>query len=225
MSQGYTTGGPAPEGPTITGDPLATRLAEIIREVRPGGRLPSERDLAIRLGVSRTALRDRLRSLESSGILRRRSGSGTYVEPVNPDAVTRTLTAAVNFSDLSAESLFSTLDALDRQAVREAAVRADRAALDRLEATLQGMRDGTQPSQILAAHHAFHEVLVEAAGNPAVSFLRAGVVGSLRDAGLLWPSYRSDAPLVVPPGLYERHRRICHAVAKHDPAVAMLAFD
>ncbi|MGA8114557.1 MAG: GntR family transcriptional regulator [Actinocatenispora sp.] len=225
MSQGYTTGGALPELPDITADPLATRLAEIIREVRPGGRLPSERDLAIRLGVSRTALRDRLRSLETAGILRRRSGSGTYVEPVNPDAVTRTLSAAVNFSDLPVDSLFSALDALDRQAVREAAVRADRAAIDRLSATLDGMRDIAQPGGAMAAHHRFHEIMVEVAANPAVQFLRAGVVGSLREAGLLWPNYKGDAPLVVPAGLYERHRRICHSVAKHDPAAAMLAFD
>ncbi len=230
MSQGYRTGAASHSHShllsDIAADPIEAGLAAIIREVRPGDRLPSERELASRLKVSRTALRDRLRSLESAGILRRRSGSGTYVEPVNPEGLTRTLAAAVAFCGLPKDSLLTALESLDRQAVRDAAVRADPAALDRLSVALDTMRHAAEPADALAAHRTFHEVLVEAAGSPAVRFLRTGVLGALRDAGMLWPDYTTgETPLAVPTGLYERHERIYQAIARHDPLAAMLAFD
>ena len=46
--------------------------------LRPGERLPSERDLAERLGVSRPSLRDALSELQESGLLEARAGSGIF---------------------------------------------------------------------------------------------------------------------------------------------------
>lgn len=216
--------GPLADPPDALADPLAMRLAAIIREIQPGERLPAERELATRLGVSRTALRDRLRFLESAGILRRRSGSGTYVEALNPQALTRTLGVAVTFSGLPAESMFTALDALDRQAVREAATHADRTQLTVLRSALEGMRDD-RPDAVLTAHEEFHEALIAAAASPALTLLRAGVVGALRKAQLVWPDRPDSAEVLPPPGLYERHQAIYRAIAAGDPAAAAAAFD
>ncbi|BCJ26783.1 GntR family transcriptional regulator [Actinocatenispora sera] len=224
MSYGYTGDGPLADPPDALADPLAMRLAAIIREIRPGERLPAERELATRLGVSRTALRDRLRFLESAGILRRRSGSGTYVEALNPQALTRTLGVAVTFSGLPAESMFTALDALDRQAAREAATQADHAQLAALRQALEGMRD-VRPNAVLTAHEEFHDAMIEAAASPALTLLRSGVVGALRKAQLVWPDRPDSADAVPPPGLYERHRAIYQAIAAGDPTAAGAAFD
>ena len=52
-------------------------------ELRPGGRLPSERDLADQVGVSRNVLREAFHVLEERGIVVSRAGDGRYVRPVN----------------------------------------------------------------------------------------------------------------------------------------------
>jgi GntR family transcriptional repressor for pyruvate dehydrogenase complex len=54
------------------------RLLEA-RQLKPGDRLPPERDLAIQMGVSRPSVRSGLRSLQTMGIVRSRQGSGTYI--------------------------------------------------------------------------------------------------------------------------------------------------
>ena len=58
---------------------LHDQLGQIIATITPGGRLPSEPELAEHLSVSRATLREAMRTFETQGIIRRRQGSGTFV--------------------------------------------------------------------------------------------------------------------------------------------------
>jgi len=64
---------------------LHDNLGKIIASAAPGERLPSEPDLAQKLGVSRATLREAMRTFETQGLIRRRQGSGTFVS--HPSAV------------------------------------------------------------------------------------------------------------------------------------------
>src|SRR5216683_7779752 len=55
--------------------------------LRPGDKLPPERELAERFGVSRTAVRDAIRVLEFVGLVEPRQGEGTVVRDLSPDAL------------------------------------------------------------------------------------------------------------------------------------------
>src|SRR5437763_15490918 len=70
-----------PERRGRTSEEVVTQLREMIHrgELRPGDRLPPERDLAKMLGVSRPTLRAGLRSLAAVGVLQSRQGAGTFV--------------------------------------------------------------------------------------------------------------------------------------------------
>jgi GntR family transcriptional regulator len=70
---------------TSTTQKLHENLGNIISATLPGGRLPSEPELARQLGVSRATLREAMRTFETQGLLRRRQGSGTFV--VHPSQV------------------------------------------------------------------------------------------------------------------------------------------
>src|SRR5215213_9307922 len=66
---------------TTTSEEVISRLREMIHngELRPGDRLPPERDLAKLLGVSRPTLRAGIRTLAAVGVLQSRQGAGTFV--------------------------------------------------------------------------------------------------------------------------------------------------
>lgn len=58
---------------------LQNELANLISQTSPGGRLPSEPQLARQLGVSRATLREAMRTFEGQGLIRRKQGLGTFV--------------------------------------------------------------------------------------------------------------------------------------------------
>jgi GntR family transcriptional regulator len=105
---------------------LQSDLAALISQTAPGERLPSEPDLARRLGVSRATLREAMRTFEVQGLIRRRQGSGTFVVGKVPvieagleqleslETMAERLGLEVTVGDLQIESL-----AADAEAARQ----------------------------------------------------------------------------------------------------------
>src|SRR3954468_18136103 len=88
-----------------TSEEVISQLREMIHrgELRPGDRLPPERDLAKLLGVSRPTLRAGIRSLAAVGVLQSRQGAGTFVvkaasSPVLDSNPLRLMASLHNFS-------------------------------------------------------------------------------------------------------------------------------
>lgn len=227
MGQGQNaTERAAPEEPVVAAgtDPLVARLTAIVRQIGVGNRLPSERDLAIELGVSRTALRDRIQTLVGVGILRRVTGAGTYVQELDSSGLAFTLNVGLLMSHLPLQSLTSVRQALERQAAAEATVDSDPVLVAYLGRELRIIAESDDDAEVDDADFRFHVALLRAARNPALSFFADALSGVLREAQKHGREQMrrigGDRAAMI-----DMHQTIYDGVSSGDPESAMRAVD
>jgi GntR family transcriptional repressor for pyruvate dehydrogenase complex len=107
-------------------------------DLKPGHKLQSERDLAEKYGVSRSAVREALRSLERGGVIELRKGpkGGTFIRHANSDLVTQSLNDVLDFGGISIASLTESRTIVLSAVVRLACERGTEADFDRLEESI-----------------------------------------------------------------------------------------
>ncbi len=170
MSAGFTG---YDVGMAVTDDAIL-RIKEMIvsGELHPGDRLPPEKELGERLGVSRSSLREAVKALEVIRVLDVRRGDGTYVTSLEP----RLLLEAMNFvvdlhTDTSVLEIFAVRRILEPAATGLAATHLTAEQLAGLE-TLMDAAHADDPIEALVEHDlAFHLAIVEGTGNEYLSRL------------------------------------------------------
>jgi GntR family transcriptional repressor for pyruvate dehydrogenase complex len=200
-------------------DRIAQQILKYISTegVKPGDRLPSERDLAALLGVSRPSVREAVKALEAQGRLRVRHGQGVFVasQPAGQD-----LRAALGQQDLTPDELFLMREVLEVPAAGWAASAGDGERITAMAAALDDLNlaaAATPPDVVLVQEldAAFHMRIVEATGN---RFL-CQTLGVLQ--GLLASGVQSTSMI---PGRTARarteHERILDAVRRGDSVAA-----
>jgi DNA-binding FadR family transcriptional regulator len=204
----------------IEADLLEGRLA-------PGDRLPGERDLAAKLGVGRSSVREALRVLESMGLVRTATGSGPSAGAMIVAAPQGGLATLLRLQ-LAAQG-FPFADVVATRAVLEASVvealaaRArdgevlDLAEPDSLLAAMSA--DGLDPDDFLALDARFHLSLAEASGNAVVVAVMAGLRTAIESYAREGAAAVPDWPALVA-GLRAEHAAVLDAVRSGDPELA-----
>lgn len=203
-------------------DLIARRILELIASdrLRPGDRLPPERDLAAKLGTSRPSLREALRSLKAQGVVDIRHGSGVFVaEP----AMTRSLREALVAQEVSLSELFDMREALELPAAGWAARHHDPGKLAAVQQAFDilmaaSLEDEVEWDRLRDLDAAFHLCIVQAAGNRFMT-QTLGVLHEILSRGM-------ETTLRVPGRLEKSradHERILDAVLAGDAAGARRA--
>lgn len=199
---------------------LARRLEERILsgQAAPGEALPSERDLSASYGVSRSVVREAIRTLASQGMVRSVHGSGTWIEPPSGRPISLGIEHMLRRSSVRLEDLAEVRLPLESAIAEIAARRRTPQQLDRLAAAQAVLGD---PERDLADHVRadleFHAVLAEATGNPFFGIVLAPI------QELLIESRRRTLGRHGADLAHRHHQRIFEAVRDHDPAAALAA--
>jgi len=144
---------------------VAQQVADLIQsgELPPGERLPAERELAKRLGVSRPTIREAMIALEIAGLVEVRTGTGVFVRDTTPTAIDA---GQVPFD--VGPSPFDVLGArllIEPEIAALAALAADDARLASVANCIKRLREAPDHDQSLAADQEFHASLARATGN------------------------------------------------------------
>lgn len=155
---------------------LETRILEA--SLRPGDRLPSERDLAVEMGISRPSLREAIQKLVSKGLLTTRHGGGTYVTDGLQAPFVDPWQDMLRGHPTLQRDLLEFRHMLESQAADLAATRATDADLARIGAAYQALHaayDRDDLALAIAADVAFHQAIAESAHNVMIGQLSSSL--------------------------------------------------
>lgn len=138
-------------------------------ELKPGQRLPSERELVTQFGTSRATVREALRVLESNGLVRSRPGdpNGPEVLPFTSGGLEKQMRRLARTDQLTLSQLLVSRMMLDSTANRLAATLRTPEQLAEMEAAIAAMRAAIDVGYeaFSEADFAFHEAVAQASGN------------------------------------------------------------
>jgi GntR family transcriptional regulator, transcriptional repressor for pyruvate dehydrogenase complex len=193
--------------------------------LRPGERLPAERELSERLGVSRPSLRDAVADLQSRGLLASKPGAGIFVADVLGSAFSPALVQLFATHDAA---VFDYLD-FRRDMEGLAAERAARLASDTdlrvVNTIFQKMEAAHQkrdPSDEAALDAQFHMAIIEASHNIVMLHMMRSMFDLLRE-GVFYNRQVMFRQRTTREALLDQHRAINMALQARDPAATRAA--
>ena len=199
--------------------PLSDRVAEqlqdaiVARTFEPGDLLPSERELGERFGVSRTVIREALRSLAAKGMLVTQSGRGIRVAAADSRTVADSLHLYLRgIGGIDYSSVHEVRTLLELRIARLAAERATDEQIAELQTVFERMRAASDPEVASIEDLAFHRTIAAMTGNPLFPVLIdsiRGVLLEIRRATLGVPGRSTE--------VVGYHERILARISARDP--------
>lgn len=212
-----------PIRPKKISEEIVDQIKQLISkgELKPGDRIPSERELATMLGVSRPSVREAIMVLEAMGFLDSRQGGGTFVKALTEGSIMDPLAKLVEKRDPELlRSLAEVRMGLESWSAYLAAQRAtdrDIAELRRLYYVMekQAARGGWNPEVDAEFHYA-----ITSASHNSLQMHVLDSIHSLFNATIqvaLMEFYRQEGHIQL---LLTHHRQIMEAIANHQPEQA-----
>ncbi len=216
----------------VTFRPIRTRRAfeeicERIREqlalgvLKPGDKLPAERDLAQQLGVSRNVLREALRSLEMAGILKLQKGvkGGAFIREGDTGRMNEVMRDMLSLGTISVRELSEARINVIDLVVRLACVSARQRDFEALEANIEKTDVATREGRLLdrvECSREFYNLLAESTGNKVIIM----IVNSVTDIHMRFVYAKVASSGAATPRLTDKRRQFLAALRGRDVATA-----
>jgi len=197
------------DGETAAGAQVVDHVRREIEAGRlgPGDRLPPERELAQRMGVSRPSLRSGLRTLTAMGIIHARRGAGTFIVEGPPHLGKAPLQFMAALHGFTLDQMYEARRMLEVGAAGLAAARATGDQLVGMADEITGMYATLDDPQAFLRHDlAFHRAVAAGSGNPIV----ATIIGTLVE--IIWEAGRVSMEGVSLRESADAHRRVYDAI-------------
>lgn len=203
------------------GEQVAGHLREMIveGEIGAGQTLPPERELARQFAVSSTVIREALRTLSTSGLIKIRHGVGSFVTPPDCWRTAEPIAALIRGGQADLRHVIEIRAIIEIETSGLAAERHDEATLRALGEALARMATSTHdPVANVAADMDFHRSLAAGVGNPVLTLVLQPLLAPIQTSMLRG----TRLPAAMSRALRE-HERIRDSVAARDAAATRAA--
>lgn len=189
------------------------------KNLEPGEKLPSERLLAERIGVTRGSIRNAIQKLESYGLLKSMPQSGTFISNLGRAALNGMIDQILNLPEPDFKSLVETRIFLEIKSVRFAAIRHTAEDLERIEQALEDYRTKTlSGKESVEEDLLFHLAIAQASHNPSLNQLMLSITPQIITDFEKYHVCKSDMALSA----IKEHEAIVEAIRTKDPDQAEL---
>lgn len=190
-------------------------------ELKPGDRLPPERELARKLSISRSSLRSGIGFLSAMGVLQSRHGAGTFVSSGPPALDASSLSVLGALHHFLPWQMFEARLVLEASIAALAAERATDEHIAELAEEVAEMYAALgDPQEYLVHDVRFHRTLANTAGNPILAALMETITANLYETRVHNVHNSRDLKQSA-----EMHREIYRAIRSHNPAQARHAME
>lgn len=201
---------------------IVQQIEDSIQEgaLKPGDQLPAERELALQFGVSRTAVREAVKTLREKGLVEAYAGRGTFITSGTSSSIRVTLDRMMKTGQAEGtQHLAEVREILEPEIAALAATRSDEESLVEMREAVRIMDNAKlDPDAFIEADLDFHLALAEAAANPLILSLIDSIVGVLREQRMR--IFKVDGG---PERGQYHHKRILEAIENRDPTGARAA--
>ncbi|QOG18785.1 GntR family transcriptional regulator [Bradyrhizobium sp. SEMIA] len=189
--------------------------------LKPGDKLPAERDLAQQLGVSRNVLREALRSLEMAGVLRLQKGvkGGAFVQAGDTSRMNVVMRDMLSLGTISVRELSEARVHVLDLGVQLACANARLSDFEALEANVERTELATREGRLLdrvECAREFYKLLAEASGNKVIAM----IMDSVTEIHMRFVYAKVASSGVAMAGLVERRRKFLAALRERDVSSA-----
>lgn len=189
------------------------------KNLEPGEKLPSERLLAERIGVTRGSIRNAIQKLESYGLLKSMPQSGTFISNLGRAALNGMIDQILNLPEPDFKSLVETRIFLEIKSVRFAAIRHTAEDLERIEQALEDYRTKTlSGKESVEEDLLFHLAIAQASHNPSLNQLMLSITPQIITDFEKYHVCKSDMALSA----IKEHEAIVEAIRTKEPDQAEL---
>ncbi len=195
--------------------------------LRPGERLPSERDLSEMLGVSRPSLRDAVAELQERGLLSARAGAGIFVADVLGSAFAPALVELFATHD---EAVFDYLsfrrdmEGLTAERAATHGTETDLKVVASVFAKMEAAHQKRNPADEARLDAEFHMAIIEASHNVVMLHMMRSMFELLRE-GVFYNRQVMFKQRTTRSALLDQHRAINDAIQARDPQAARTAVE
>jgi GntR family transcriptional regulator, transcriptional repressor for pyruvate dehydrogenase complex len=197
---------------------VAEQIQQLIARgvLKPGDRLPAERELATKFGVGRGSIRDAIRTLEIMGVVEPRHGHGTVVRELSADSLVVPLASVLSQKRELVAELLDVRRMIEPGLAARAAENATEQEIEHMEEILERQREKMRRGEpTIEEDSEFHYAIAVAARNTVVLRVLDVLMDLLRE---------SRTRSLQVPGRLERsfagHRRVLRAIKRRDAAAA-----
>lgn len=195
--------------------------------LRPGERLPSERELSERMGISRPSLREAIAELQQKGLLTSKAGAGIYVADVLGGAFSPALTRLFADHDEAVLDYIGFRRDMEGLAAERAARLASGTDLRVIQAIFDKMlaaHSKRDPADEALLDADFHLSIIEASHNVIMLHMMRSMYDLLRQ-GVFYNRQLMFRQRSIRDNLLEQHRAINEAIQARDPAASRRAVE